>query len=307
MPQPRFFDENLNRSFPFVTNTDAELPHDIIVDCGFTMGLYSNVDPSNEVRLKSIELASSIRTFTFVCSKYEGIPLKFHVGLGDKFATIYSDSDLETSCRPPIWSGYIIVADPAKITSNLNFVERPLVEPALIHNLSGSYINDFNLANHDRTRAKAPAVTGSIDEDNPCGPYAIPDVNLVRARCVQGNIWLKEGYNCQITQNANNNSITIAARRGYGEGEPLAEVPLDNHELADIPVDEHGCPIQPLSGGPWCKDTLRSINGLGGPILNLMAGPGVSVTADPDLSKHKIVVNVNMLGLVKCFDDMVTS
>ena len=60
-----------------------------------------------------------------------------------------------------------------------------------------------------------------------------------------------------------------------------------------------GSPNNLLSGGLQCNEVLRSINGMGGPFFNILAGLGVSIVPEPDL--HKVKVDVNMFGLSVCF------
>ena len=127
------------------------------------------------------------------------------------------------------------------------------------------------------------------------------DTVIVDSTCLQGDIRLKEGYNCDIVQINSENRIIIRASVGAGEGETCKEIVLREEE-ENIPIDpETGFPIKPLSGGPWCNNTLRSICGVGGPLFTMIASTGVSIVPDP--VEHKLTIDVNMLGLSTCYNE----
>ena len=79
------------------------------------------------------------------------------------------------------------------------------LEPALIVNLSNSFVVGVSLANDDRTRTENP---DGCDEQ--VWPYPT-GVIFVGARCLGGELLLKPGYNATIRQNAADNSIVLGA------------------------------------------------------------------------------------------------
>ena len=110
---------------------------------------------------------------------------------------------------------------------------------------------------------------------------------------MKGDIKLEEGYNCLITQNTGDNSITIGAVVGRGAGEPCEEVPLFSGETTPVAGGHL------LSGGSKCSETVRSINGKCGNLFSFSGGPGVTLTETPE--ENLIVINVNMSDLVICY------
>ncbi len=84
------------------------------------------------------------------------------------------------------------------------------------------------------------------------------------------------------------NGIILLAGVGLGEGEPCYEVQLFPTE---IPPD--GSIL--LEGGPSCDQTLRSFNGVGGSLFNLIAGNGVTITSVSE--DNRLIIDVNLSGL----------
>jgi hypothetical protein len=168
-----------------------------------------------------------------------------------------------------------------------------VVEPALIYNMDRSMVTSMNLANADRTRTTAPDDCPEPTWDYPTG------VVFISEKCLQGNIYIKGGYNCEITQDDANNSITIGAMAGAGEGQPCEEVQLFDGEAPPV-----GSNNSLYSGGLLCNETVRSINGIGGPLFTIYAGAGVSLIADPD--NNKLTVDVDMQDVTACISEYIT-
>ena len=97
----------------------------------------------------------------------------------------------------------------------------------------------------------------------------------------------------QITQNSFTNTIQFVARLKAGLGEPCEEIKLFPQE--DPPI---GAANNLLAGDHYCNETLRSINGLQGPSLNLIAGVGVSML--PNTITSTLIVNINLKDLQTC-------
>lgn len=328
MPKLDFYNDNANRAYPFIKETVDQrppavpptienLPDSIIVDCGFLMGLQSEFDPKiHDVFLQEIRREGSTFIYEFASNAPELIdqPILFSREAGtddyqiehvDNFnvpvvSDSVSDSVLEVGtedCPPePLWSGFLVSGKMPDLESLLpgnDTIERVddggTVEPALIQSLVGSYIDSFNLANNDRTRVDAPENCPPVT-----WPHAINQI-FVQRECLRGPIRLKPGFNAEIIQRTFNNELTITAEVGGGEGEPCDQVPLFDGESPPV-----GGVSQLLEGGPLCNETIKSINGIGGKIMSLLAGRGVTITSVP--SKNKVVVDVNMTGLAVCFE-----
>ncbi len=212
-------------------------------------------------------------------------------------SSISSEISLASDDCPeePVWSGYLVTGTMATLATILPSgctlsagTGDVQVEPALIRSLIGHYARTLNLANDDRTRADAP------DGCDPLVYEFATGETYIQAECLVGQPRLKAGYNATIFQDDLENSITIGAGVGAGEGEPCEEVPLFDEEVPPAGRTT-------LDGAERCNDTVRSINGVGGRILNLQTGIGASQINLPDL--HKIVIDVDMSGLATCFDE----
>ena len=88
------------------------------------------------------------------------------------------------------------------------------------------------------------------------------------------------------------NTIIFSPIVGAGDGEPCQEVKLFPEETPPIDATNNL-----LEGGFLCNQLIRAVNGLGGPVLNIVAGNGVSITPDPDNCTLVIDVNLNDLDL----------
>lgn len=212
-------------------------------------------------------------------------------------ASIQIPSDVSTASSgcpdEPIWSGYLVTGsleDLAEIIPDgcglLAADEDVPVEPALIRSLVNHYARTLNLANDDRTRADAPDGCPELDY-----PFATGQT-YVQADCLVEDVKLKAGYNTTIFQDDFDNSITIGASVGAGEGEPCEEVALFAGEQSPTGRST-------LDGALLCNEVLRSVNGIGGRYLNISAGKGISI--EDDAAHNRLVVDVNMRGLAVCF------
>jgi hypothetical protein len=310
MPSPPFFNENENRAYPLVPGGTMP-PEKLVVDAGFVAGPKSRFETgTHRVWLAAVRRQGSFFHLDFDSDAPElyGTKLTFsrHVDDGD-FVTEFVDSgtsglsasslsgstdDNPHECDEPLWSGFVVTGRMAAFLALLpSDGEATLaadVEPALVQNLAESCVVKFAVANDDRTRVSA---SDGCEDAAP----ATPGVTHVNANCVVGDVVFVPGYNANVRQSLTDNSITLGAAVGDGEGEPCDTVPLYAGENAPA-----GSTL--LEGGPRCNETVRSVNGIGGPQLTLFAGRGVTVTSSPD--DNRVVVNVNMSGLALCFDSV---
>jgi hypothetical protein len=324
MAQIDWYNDNENRAYPFVLETvDArppavpptieDLPNAAAVDAGFMMGLQSGFDAElHDVWLHELRREGDTFFLEFR-SDAPGLfdrPLTFTRMVGDSdFSIEYVDNFQEPvtslsvseseipGCDPePLWSGFLVTgrieALEALLPADGTVVRADdggTIEPALITSLVNGYVDSFNLANNDRTRVDAP--------EN-CPPVTWPhpiDMIFVNEECMRGHVRIKPGYNALIRQSTSNNRITIAAGTGSGEGEPCEAVPLFDGESPP-----EGGDSSLLEGGPLCNEAIRSINGVGGRVLDVMGGPGVTVTPDP--ANNRLTLDVSMVGLSTCFE-----
>lgn len=199
-------------------------------------------------------------------------------------------------CELPPWWGFLQTGYTAELFADVSdgadLSAGPgdgLVEPALVQSAALGYVSSVSVANKDRTRAGSPAG---------CGPatWPYPGVGYyVHQRCLVGPLRFAPGYNLVLTQDDSENSVAFGARPGAGAGYPAEEPRV-------APWEEPGG-LRPLSGGPWCSETVRSVNGLAGPDLRVSAGSGASVTSDP--AGNRVVVDLNLQNLDGCLSDYV--
>jgi hypothetical protein len=327
-----WYNDNANRSYPFIRETVDQrplavpptienLPDGVIVDCGFLMGLQSGFDHAlHDVFLQEIRREGTTFIYEFASDApgIAGQPLLFSREVGsedyqiehaDNFdipvvsesaSVSVSDSASaepgEEDCPPePLWSGFLVTGQMEVLEALLapgESIERidigGTIEPALIQSLVDSYIDSFNLGNNDRTRVDAPEGCPPVE-----WPHPIDQIFVNRA-CLRGPVRLKPGFNTDIIQRTLTNELTIGASVGAGEGEPCEQVPLFDGESPPV-----GGESQLFEGGPLCNETVKSINGIGGRLMTLNPGRGVTITPDPE--SNRLVVDVNMLGLAVCF------
>lgn len=314
MPRPNFFNDNINRSFPFrvgtvginvpETATDPvtmlQLPDQFIADCGFIMGPESGFDESlHHVFLYEItSFGGGLVTFEFRSDVDRTPPLSltFTRTLEDPlYTTEFVEAAPESECDEPPWSGYLVTGDMSKIADRLfsvSYIRRSadtqtIVEPALIQNLNENQVVSLNLANADRTRATTP-------EDCPDYAWSFTTQPIYVSReCLQGDLRLRAGYNVSISQNTLSNTIQFSAILRAGLGEPCEEVKLFPEETPPI-----GSTNGLLEGDFYCNEVLRSINGVQGPALTIFAGSGVTIT--PDFGYGIIIVDVDLADLSLC-------
>ena len=157
-----------------------------------------------------------------------------------------------------------------------------VLEPALIQNLAGAYVERINLANKKRTTytlTDGCSLSSEVDYE----PYYVNATNIT------GDVKVKEGYNCTIFVSRAENSITFAANVGSGAGEPCSEfVFYEGEQSPDGNL---------LTGGPACSETIKSINGITGRVINIQGGLGVRVDAGEG---SRLVVTPDHNGMALC-------
>lgn len=309
MSEPSWFNTNENRAYPFIAGVDGP-PTAAIVDAGFMPGAKSRfVTGIHTVTLIRIRRHGTFFYFDFASDAPElyGYNLTFSRQISDGdfvfesvdsgtsglSATSESDNGPNGYCDEPLWSGFLVTGRMAALEALLpgdDDVAYDLgvpIEPALIQNLSATFVTKIGVVNEDRTRSTLSETCETITPASP------PDAIFVNSNCVIGRVIFTAGFNANVRQSKQDNSITLGAAVGDGAGEPCDTIRLYPGET---PPD--GSTL--LEGGLRCNETIRSINGLAGPLISLTAGNGVTVTASP--ATHTISINVDMQGLALCFD-----
>lgn len=319
-----------NDGYITVSPQEPDLPNSLIVDAGFIMGLDANYDDKTDyVWLEKIDrvcvpgrvdFKMIFRTTSANQSLIFTRTVAPSASDGDaEWSTEYAQSAIAGNCGgEPMWSGFIVTgrlndliayttslfgsppADSA-ITHSLAFGHSQYrIEPARVQNLQKAYLRSISVGNY--SRATVPACTTTYT------PIAQPKTIIVNKACMSGNLRLKEGYNCRITQTNRDNTISIGAAKGSGAAEDSAlcenggEIPFTPNEIR--PIEVAAAAGKPevrskfLSGGPSCKDLIFSVNGIGGRNVNLIGGANFSVRG-PDAGETStlhIDINQNRQG-----------
>jgi hypothetical protein len=231
MPRPGFYNDNEYRAYPFIYNkpmTLPALPTSAVLDAGFIMGLDAHYDETQHtVWLSAIKKTGSIFEFVFSTdASTETISFTRHDDDGE-WALEHGESaaDTENECATePIWSGFLVTGPLDALTAAFTAASsggvwalQPndyQIEPSRIQNLNKAYLRSISVGNYARVRV--PECDEPSTNDN--RPI------VVNARCMKGDIRLKEGYNCLITQTDRANELTVTAFKGAGVGETSAEL-----------------------------------------------------------------------------------
>jgi hypothetical protein len=330
MARPGFYNENMNRDYPFLHLETDDLPDSAICDFGCVMGIDSGfIAGTHSVWLAKIRSVNNLVEFLFETDApgLAGQVLRFERNLTDpKYTTSYEDAveadqasqidcnldcdssiecvdDPEETCHGTTsWYGFLVTGDLEELIDSLpcttvtcdtwiwNHCEQEYeipIEPSLIQSLTDSFVRTINVANADRTRANAPE-----DCREYCWPFPITE-HYIRCECMVGDLRLQAGYNTCIEVDELENTVTINACLGGGEGEPCEEVRVTDDE--DPPEGR-----TTLDGALRCDEVVRSINGVGRRFFEILGGQGVVVTSLPE--EHKIVVDINLQTLSICTD-----
>lgn len=320
MAKPGFWNDNRFRAYPFLrgeigasgTGDVDNMPWDVIVDAGFTMGLDSGyVEGEHSVWLSEISRSGTTLTFEFQSDApgLAGSPLVFTRDTADDEYTLeyvdqleeaysesssFSYSGQDVCDTQPLWSGFLVTGrfDDFAIGDGETWTgSTATVEPATVVSLVNSFVDAVNVGNADRTRVDAADGCPEIEWAYPVGE----DVVHIQQTCLTGDIRFKAGYNSEIEQIDNQNQLIFGADVGAGEGEPCDEIPIFPGET---PPD--GSTL--YEGGPRCNEVLRSINGMGGQLLRLLSGTGLDITEVP--AENKLIMNFDMRGLAVCYNDV---
>lgn len=302
MPRPGFYNDNEYRAYPFVYNKpDAlpALPTSAVLDAGFIMGLDARYDEAQHtVWLSAVNKTGSLFEFVFSTNASPATLSFIRHDSGD-WTLEHSESaaDETNPCaEEPIWSGFLVTGplDALAAVFDTEAVENTWtlqpndyqIEPGRIQNLNKAYLRSISVGNYARVRVPSCAEpSGNADRSI-----------ILNARCMQGDIRLKEGYNCLITQTNRSNELLVTASKGAGEGSTSEELCQGGGELP-LYVGEQFAPYTKFySGGPACNEVISTINGLGGANINIVGGPGVNILIDDG----KLIVQKKSTGQDNC-------
>jgi hypothetical protein len=321
MPRPGFYNDNEYRAYPFVhkdtvivsaygelpvagvkdavyitrdtdkkyywtgqayveiTNTTATIQNSVVVDAGFIMGLDARFNPNqHSIWLSAINKTGSTFEFVFRTNATPVTLSFFRNAATAEWINEYAESapDPDNPCATePVWSGFLATSNLSAMpaAANTQFIQNAYqIEPALIQNLDKGYLRSISLGNYQRVKVPPCDVTNA-NNNRPI---------VLNARCLKGDIRLKEGYNCLITQTDRSKELLITAAVGSGIAADTNELCQHGGEVPLYPDEPSDEVTGFFSGGPACNQLVSTINGLGGPNVNIIGGPGVNILINDD-------------------------
>ena len=130
----------------------------------------------------------------------------------------------------------------------------------------------------------------------------------LNATITDQNPIIKAGCNCNIEFNSGDNSITIGARLGYGEGRHCAEIPYDvpstssSSSSSTSSASAEDTPL--LTGGPKCSELIYAINGMSpdeARNITIQGTRGITVVTYPSASLIRVYFYID--DKLLCRDD----
>jgi hypothetical protein len=333
MAKPGWYNDNQFRDYPFVTRTTPlnlsftqvsgrypdisgqypgqglnNLPHGFIVDFGAIMDIdaeYADIS-GHQIYLVQLQRDGSEVVFTFHTNAPAGgtqeLIFRRQIAVGEFKITWAEASSIDAEPFDPLicgnsarWRGFLVTGDLKPVADllddgeSINFTSGLWqIEPARVQNLARSYLRAVNCANFPRVQALGAA--GCAES----GSSLAEDVAKIQSTCLSGPLVFKEGFNCGIRQDRRANAIIISAGVGLGRGQPCEEVQAFPTETKP--------PNSPFySGGPACSQIIKSINGITGRNVTLVAGPGFKIyTTDDD--PHQLIVDRALDDFALCLD-----
>lgn len=322
MPAMDFYNENLNRGFPFATGSGFAAVLSV-VDCGVVMGLGSGFVADEHVVYLS-EMVKAGDTIKFVLRSdapgLAGTCLVFTRQADDgRWVTEFVDeqttdeelsegseesaaSEESDGCPgpEPLWSGYMVTGDMGQALSVFSgdgsvYPENlTRLEPSVVDSVAETIVSRIGLANMDRTRSGVPEGCDDLAWDFPL-PAA--GEAKIAAACLLGHLRFIPGYSSLVAQDLFDNRLVLGASPGQGLGFPCEQTTMFSGEAPPAGRDT-------LDGGLLCGQAIKSIAGLPGPVVVFSGKDGVTVGVDPDnLDGNGVLVNFHLSGLSACWQD----
>jgi len=301
MPRAGFYNDNEYRQYPFVAADPDNLPTDLIVDCGFIMGLDSGFDAATDVvYLRQVRKTIDKIEFEFrtTARNAASSALVFQRNFNaEEWSTEFlaTASSSKECAAEPLWEGFMVsgvmttivellpVNGVITFTTAEPFKANRVVEPGRVQSLVKSYLRSISLGNYPRI------IIPTCINGRP-GIIEPSNAVIVNSRCLKGDIRFKPGFNCSIKQADYANRISISALKGANTTDAIAyeicqnggEIKFYSDEQPPIVNAETGARSKFLSGGPACDEIITGINGLGAPNVKIVGGAGIQVIADPN-------------------------
>lgn len=326
MSKQGFYNDNMFRTYPFIDpDNGVGLPKSTIVDFGcYICSDVQYVEGQNNVWLRSVSRTGNAFTFTFECdaagltgnylvfTRYLSDPemsYSFSDFQGDYTSSDaplndHNESDSFNSCPEKIlWEGYLVTGnleELAAILSSGNAIYGVTnVEPSLVVNIQDSSVRTINIANRlPVTVTPAEGCGTASDGEKPIYVYR---------SCITGDITFSHGYSCNVNLTNSSNEISFTAtvsnsiKGQFCGNEEDTGIYLKSNLVPGMQVSsKHTVPSGSVlyTGGPSCRETLKSINGINAKRLWIVGGRGIGLTTDPET--NTIYVEATLSGLAIC-------
>jgi len=329
MAKQGFYFDNMFRSYPFVDPAvEPPIPKETVVEFNCAVNYGSGfVDGVNTVRLHSIEKTINQLILEFKCDadglinkslvfsiNYPATELTYsfsYVKLDEGYNSNNSSSSSSSSSSSVagidedlLWDGFIIFGNIDSIVDSMYVGEIVVVdsiyviEPTLIKNLQSADVQSISIAN--QTPEQATPASGCGED-----PLVLYE-NLVYHEGLIGDIRFVDGYSCNVTLSSARNSVTFTAtvtdaiKGQFCKDEP-SSIKYPSTLIPGIKMgtdQEIPDGSELYSGGPTCKDTIKSINGMGGKRLWVVGGKGITLTSTQ--ADYLISIEATLNGLAIC-------
>ena len=317
MSKQGFYLDNMFRTYPFIDpDSGIGLPKSTIVD--FNCYIYTEVsykEDENKVWLYSVERSGNNFIFRFACnaSGLSGNYLTFVKNLNDPELSYafsetlgtYASSSIPIIDDEPgngcpekiLWEGYLVIGSLTELADSMTSGDilydpgiETVIEPTLVINIQDSNIRTINLANRLPLQVRAPE--GCQQGYETYWPERI----VIYRVCMTGDIVFKHGYSCNVSMVSASNEINFTATVDEAiEGQNCENLIPGLYVGAGQAVP-YGSVL--YTGGPTCRDTLKSINGISAKRLWIVGGKGISLTTDQET--FTINVSATLSGLAVC-------
>lgn len=308
MAQTDWLNLNDYRDYPlaqdgdFSLSTGGKLPRLGIADAGFVMGVaseFDHSDPAHDLYLHRVVRGFTSLTLIFRSDAPSFVGWEFQFPFADddpRGRTVYADAvEVATAitdvCRG---TGFLVIGTLDEllmlIIDTHVLTAKPRVEQALVQSLADSLAKSVNIANDMRPCPpscfpESPSSPSSVSSPSPAslpaGAALIP-VAVAEATGLDGDVEFKPGWNSTIKLIQTDNAVEFGAGVGAGEGEPCADIRIEEDGLQ---LDESCEP---------CAGFIYSINGRGREQTHLLlaAGEGINIVPDP-ADPHGLIVAVD--------------
>jgi len=306
MPQTEFERENLGRAYPLVDSTNHAWIFPTLADAaitvrpaaGYTHGRHrinifavGQLTPSQASLLgdagatyfiamtcTAVAIRNEVLLFTFD----EGLPryteIDARVMLLSQFTGIVfsmSSTAATAASTAAKWEGYIVLGDYTALPVSPTLLSpTPHLEPARVLNTAEEATQNGKTYVYNKVVTQYQPPDGCAGAAEPAefetGDYVLAYPPIV------GEFRIAGGHSTRVFQNAASRVLTISADGTGGEAGRVCSAVPPGPDLDDTDTS------------PRCSEVLRSINGVGGPVIALSALSSVEVGRYPN--QHRLII-----------------